>query len=65
MRSFTVSTIGEDVVKDLFKKADMTLSLFEMTRKGFLTLRGIGRLRHFGEASSNCVSELSEIAQFI
>ena len=36
MHSFTVSTIGEDAVKDLFKKADMTLSLFEMTRKGFL-----------------------------
>ena len=34
--SFTVSTIGEDVMNDLSKKADMTLSLFEMTRKGFL-----------------------------
>ena len=58
MHSFTVSNIGEDVVRNLFKKAEMTLSLFELTRKGFLQLRGIGRLRHFGKASSNCVSAL-------
>jgi hypothetical protein len=58
MHSFTVSTIGEDAVKDLSKKAEMTLSLFEMTRKGFLQLRGIGRLGHSGKASSNCASAL-------
>ena len=52
-------------LKDLFKSADMALSLFEMTRKGFLQLRGIGRLRHFWQGLEQLRFRAVEIAKFV
>ena len=45
-------------LKDLFKSADMALSLFEMTPKAFFNCEELAASAIFGRASSNCVSAL-------